>query len=174
VETAPNYFLRTARLGFRPWSAGDFELAMALWGDIQVTRFIGGPFSEKEVQERLAREFVFMKEHGVQYWPVFLLGDGDFTGCCGLRPYRLEDGIYELGFHFRPMHWGKGFAGEASRAVIGHAFKSLRARGLFAGHYPENHASSKVLEKLGFRFTHEESYPPTGRMHRCYMLELPA
>ena len=171
---APNYFLRTARLGFRPWSAGDFELAMALWGDIQVTRFIGGPFSEKEVQERLARELVFMKEHGVQYWPVFLLGDGDFTGCCGLRPYRLEDGIYELGFHFRPMYWGKGFAVEASRAVIGHASESLGGRGLFAGHYPENYASSKVLEKLGFRFTHEELYPPTGRIDRCYTLELPA
>lgn len=173
METAPDYFMRTARLGFRPWCADDLELAMALWGDIQVTRFIGGPFSEKEVQARLARELVFMNEHGVQYWPAFLLGDGDFTGCCGLRPYRLEDGIYELGFHFRPMYWGKGFAVEASRAVIGQAFESLGARGLFAGHYPENYASGKVLEKLGFRFTVEELYPPTGRMHRCYMLELP-
>ena len=89
-------------------------------------------------------------------------------------PTGWKMGFTNLGFHFRPMHWGKGFAGEASRAVIGHAFKSLGARGLFAGHYPENHASSKVLEKLGFRFTHEEPYPPTGRMHRCYMLELPA
>jgi len=81
---------------------------MALWGDIQVTRFIGGPFSEKEVQERLAREFVFMKEHGVQYWPVFLLGEGDFTGCCGLRPYRLEDGIYEPGIPLSTDALGQG------------------------------------------------------------------
>lgn len=147
---------------------------MALWGDIRVTRLIGGPFSEREVRERLAKEIELKNELGVQYWPVFLLVDGEFVGCCGLRPYRLEERICELGFHFRPVHWGKGFAVEAAGAVIAHAFESTGARGLFAGHHPENLASARVLEKLGFQFTHEELYAPTGRMHRCYILKPPA
>jgi ribosomal-protein-alanine N-acetyltransferase len=173
VQSAPAYFLKTACLGFRQWSVDDFPLAYALWGDIQVTRFFGGPFSEEQIQERLAREVASMRAQGVQYWPVFLLADGVFVGCCGLRPYKPEERIYELGFHLRPSHWGKGFAVESARAVIAHAYESLGTEALFAGHHPENFASQKVLEKLGFRFTHEELYAPTGEMHRCYLLNRP-
>lgn len=94
-------------------------------------------------------------------------------GCCGLRPYRLEDGIYELGFHLRPEHWGQGYATEAARAVIDHAFDTLHARALFAGHHPGNVASRRLLEKLGFRYTHDEFYAPTGLEHPSYLLESP-
>jgi len=174
VQTTGNYFLTTARLGFRQWSSNDLELATLLWGDIEVTRFIGGPFSKAQIEARLAREIASMDEHGVQYWPVFLLPDGEFAGCCGLCPYKPEESICELGFHFRPQYWGKGFAVEAARAVIHHASESQKARALFAGHYPDNKASARVLEKLGFEFTHEGIYGPSGKTDRCYSLELPA
>ena len=173
METQSNYFLKTERLGFRVWTKDNLPLALALWGNADVTRLIGGPFSEQQVGTRLAKEIDNLRAHGVQYWPVFLLGGGEFAGCCGLRPRNPEKGIYELGFHFRAEHWGKGYAGESGRAVVAHAFDALRARGLFAGHHPDNAASQRVLEKLGFQFTHEELYPPTGRMHRCYFLEAP-
>lgn len=138
-----------------------------------MTRLIGGPFSQEEVKERLTKEIALLSASGIQYWPIFLLGEGDFVGCCGLRPYKLEDPIYELGFHLRTAHWGKGLAEEAARAIIAYAFDALRAKGLFAGHHPENDASRRVLEKLNFYFTHEELYPPTSRMHRCYFLARP-
>jgi [ribosomal protein S5]-alanine N-acetyltransferase len=173
VQSHPVYFLKTLRLGFRPWSPGDFALARTLWGDIQVTSFIGGPFSETQIRERLAREIASMDVHAVQYWPLFLLDGGDFVGCCGLRPHCPEKRFYELGFHLCPPHWGKGLAIESANAVIAYAFDSLNVRQLFAGHHPENLASRKVLEKLRFQFTHEELYPPTGKMHRCYLLESP-
>lgn len=173
MQTGLAYFLKTPRLGFRLWSVDDFPSALALWGDIRVTRFIGGPFSEKQIQERLTREIASMQVHGIQYWPVFLLAEGDFVGCCGLRPYKPEEKICELGFHLRPAYWGKGFAVEAAQAVIKHAHKSLGAKGLFAGHHPENLASRKVLEKPGFRLTHEKLYTPTGKMHSCYFLNFP-
>jgi ribosomal-protein-alanine N-acetyltransferase len=146
---------------------------MLLWGDIAVTRFIGGPFSKAQIRARLAGEIASMSEHGIQYWPVFLLSDGAFAGCCGLRPYKPEEGICELGFHLRPQYWGQGLAVEAARAVIRLASESLEARALFAGQYADNQASARVLEKLGFAFTHEEIYAPTGRMHRCHILKLP-
>ena len=171
MHSAPAYFLKTLRLGFRLWSLGDLRLAVSLWGDTRVTRLIGGPFSEKQIQERLAGEITSMDALRVQYWPIFLLAGGDFAGCCGLRPCKSEEKIYELGFHLRPAYWGKGFALESAQGVIAHAFDSLKAQKLLAGHHPENVASRHVLEKLGFRFTHEELYAPTGRLHRCYLLE---
>lgn len=166
------YFLATERLGFRTWSRDDLPLALSLWGDFNVTRFFGGPFSAPEVQQRLDREIESLRKNGFQYWPVFLLADGEFVGCCGLRSYASEAKIFELGFHLRPVYWGKGLATESAQAVVKFASDSFQAEGLFAGHHPENMASSKVLAKLGFQFTHEELYPPTGKLHRCYFMRL--
>ena len=164
------YFLRTERLGFRPWTEADVDLAMALWGDPAVTRFIGGPFSREWVLERLARETAHWRAHGFQYWPIFLLAGGEHVGCCGLKPRKPEEGILEIGFHLRPPFWGSGYAPEAARAVMRYAFHALGARALFAGHAPANDASRRVLQKLGFRHTHDEVYPPTGLNHLCYLL----
>jgi len=167
------YFLRTARLGFRCWSEDDLPLALALWGDPAVTALIGGPFTPEMVHERLHREIALRREHGVQYWPVFLADGAPFIGCAGLRPYRLEDRIYELGVHLRTAFQGKGLAREAANAVIGYAFATLRAESLFAGHHPRNEASRRLLLKLGFVATHEELYAPTGLMHPSYLLRRP-
>ena len=164
------YFLQTQRIGFRPWSEADLDLAIALWGDPDVTRLIGGPFTPDQIRERLARENNNLKAYGVQYWPIFLLCSGAHVGCCGLRPYQLEQKIYEIGFHLHKAYWGQGFAVEAAHAVMDYAFGQLSAAGLFAGHHPANTPSRRVLEKLGFQYTHDEFYPPTGFQHRSYLL----
>ena len=148
----------------------DLRLAVALWGDPVVTQFIGGPLSPEQVGEKLAREIELMSTHRVQYWPLFLLRTDEHVGCGGLRPYRVEDRIYEMGFHFRPAYWRQGFAQEAGRGILTFAFETLGAAAVFAGHHPANAASRTVLEKLGLRFTHEEFYPPTGLMHPSYLL----
>jgi len=164
------YFLHTERLGFRPWSESDFDLAMGLWGDPEVTRLFGGPFSREQVQERLSREIANWQSHGIQYWPIFLLAGGEHVGCCGLRPYKLAEKIFETGFHLRRAHRGYGYATEAGRAVMDYAFHTLGARGLFAGHNPANAGSRRVLEKLGFRYTQDEYFAPTGMDHLSYLL----
>ncbi|MBN2005304.1 MAG: GNAT family N-acetyltransferase [Anaerolineae bacterium] len=168
-ETQP-YFLQSQRLGFRTWSDADLALAMGLWGDPEVTRFVGGPFSDEQVRERLAREIANLHEYGVQYWPFFLLATGEPVGCCGLRPYRVEDGVYEFGFYIRKAQWRRGYAREAASAVIGYAFEVLGAAALSAGHNPANEGSRHLLAKLGFVYTHDEYYAPTGLMHPSYLL----
>jgi len=168
------YFLKTERLGFRCWSKNDLSLARELWGDIEVTRFFGGPFSEEEIRQRLEREITRMNTYQFQYWPIHLLSDNEHVGCCGLRPYRLEDGIPELGFHLRPKYWGRGLASEAARAVIDFAFESVGAKGLSAGHHPKNVDSKKLLEKLGFQYTHDEFFATLGMDIPYYLLTRPS
>jgi [ribosomal protein S5]-alanine N-acetyltransferase len=164
------YFLTSARLGFRCWSADDLPLAQALWGDLEVTRFFGGPFSTEEVSRRLEREIARMKTHRFQYWPIHSLTSGDHVGCCGLRPYRAETQVHELGFHLRPKYWGQGFALEAAQAVIPFAFSTIGAISLSAGHHPDNLASKKVIEKLGFRYSHHEFFEALGIDIPYYLL----
>lgn len=170
-----DYFLQTGRLGFRTWQETDREPAMGLWGDPLVTRLIDarGALTSEQVQERLLKEIANQRQYGVQYWPIFLQASGEHVGCCGLRPRDLPARIYEFGVHIRAAHWRQGYALEAGRAVIGYAFGTLGAAGLFAGHNPHNHASRALLLKLGFQYTHDEFYPPTGLQHPSYSLSSP-
>ena len=165
-----DYFLRTPRLGFSIWKHADLSLAFGLWGDPEVTRLTGGPLAAQQVRQRLEREINNYAEHGVQYWPVFLLDSGEHVGCCGLQPHKPADGIYELGFQLRVAFWGRAFAREAAGAVVAGAFTTLGVHALYAGHHPENQASRGVLSRLGFRYTHDEFYPPTGQIEPCYKL----
>ena len=170
------YFIRTERIGFSKWSVEDIALAESLWGEKAVTRLIcaNGKFTEREILQRLAQEIENNRKYGVQYWPIFHLKSGDLIGCCGLRPYGEEKGCYELGVHLREKFWGKGFATEASKAAVDYAAGVLKAVSLFAGHHPENTASKKVLEKLGFRYVCDEYYAPTGLYHPSYRCSLQA
>jgi len=134
---------------------------------------IGGPFTESEIAARLNREMTMLIDHQVQYWPVFLLQGDKFAGCAGLRPYEGDASIFEMGVHLKLKCQGHGLAQEAARAVIEFAFKTLQVRGLFAGHHPKNIASKRLIERLGFSFTHEEFYAPTGLHHPSYLLMNP-
>ena len=75
------YFLTTHRIGFRCWTAEDLSLAVGLWGDPEVMRFIDsrGRLSEEQVRDRLRREIATAEAHGVQYWPIFLPSNRSLT-----------------------------------------------------------------------------------------------
>ncbi len=167
------FFLESQRLGFRHWSVDDLELAVGLWGDPEVTRFVDarGRLTKAAVEERLREEIALQREHGVQYWPIFDLATGEHVGCCGLRPYDPSRRIFELGCHVRSFCWRRGYASEASTAVIDLAFGSLRVAKLFAGHNPGNAASRRLLGKMGFRYSHDEPYAATGLDHPSYYLD---
>ena len=148
---------------------------MGLWGDAEVTRLTDARprLGREEVAERLRAEIDTADAHGMQYWPMYL-DDGTHVGAAGLRPHAA--GVLELGFHIRTALAGRGFATEAGRAVVAYAWSHWpvgQVDALFAGHNPDNTASRRVLTKLGFAYTHEELYAPTGCVHPCYRLERP-
>ena len=159
----------TSRLAFRTWRADDLALAEVLFGDPEVTALVGGPFDRAAIAARLATELANQAAHGYSYW--VLHSGNDFVGCCGLKP--REPGTHELGFYLCRAYWGGGYAVEAGRAVIDHAFGALDADALFAGHHPANHGSRAVLAKLGFRYAFDELYPPTGLQHPGYLVRNP-
>ena len=109
----------TEHLVLRTWRAEDREIAIALWTDPSVSRFIiaGGRFTEGDALNRLAREIETERKHGYQYWPLFLRTTGEPVGCCGLKQYRFEERVLEFGVQLLPAFWGRGLANEAGRAV---------------------------------------------------------
>lgn len=163
--------METERLCFSTWQGDDIALAQAIWGDAEVTKLTGGPFLSVEVAERLAAEIENWHKYQVQYWPLFRLSDFTLVGCCGLRPRDMEARVAELGFQLCRRSWGQGYASEASRAVIERA-RAQNFTTLIAGHHPSNEASKRALLGLGFSYTHDELYQPTGLMEPCYSLSL--
>ncbi len=147
-------------------------MAIGLWGDPEVTRLIDArpKLSDEDVKQLLEKQIAIEREHRIQYWPMFLLEDGEHVGCCGIRPYDPPQRIYELGVHIRSIYWRRGLAEEATSTVIEYAFQKLGAAALFAGHNPNNNASRRLLEKLGFQHTHNDLYLPTGLEHPSYTL----
>ncbi len=164
------YFMKTEHIGFSYWTNADEELAIQLWGEKDVTRYIcvKGEFSQQNIIDRLNVEVNNGKQYQVQYWPIFNLMTGELIGCCGLRPFKSEQHSYEIGFHLRRIYWGQGYAFEAAKGVIQYAFTELDAVKLYAGHHPKNDGSRKLLTRLGFQYIGDNFYEPTGLYHPSY------
>jgi RimJ/RimL family protein N-acetyltransferase len=187
------YFLTSERLGFRCWREDDLPLALSLWRDETVAAMSGGPFTDEQIAGRLEREMTMLRDHGIQYWPMFLRETDEFAGCAGLRPVELladhpflverafllereraeiagAARVFEVGYHLCPGIRGRGLATEAALAVIEQGFGVHGADALFAGHHPSNDASRRVLLKVGFEYVRDEVYPPTGWIEPTYLL----
>lgn len=57
---------------------------------------------------------------------------------------------FEIGYWVRASAQGKGYAEEATNALLRYAFSVLSARVITIGHSDGNEASKKIIEKLGF------------------------
>ena len=164
-----DYFLKSNRIGFSKWNKNDLDLAILLWGNKQVSKYIcaSGIFFIDDIKNRLALEINNENKYGVEYWPIFDLSNDKFMGCCGLRP---RDSELEIGIHLLPEYWHLGYGSEACKALIDYSFKVLKVNKLFAGHNPNNINSKKLLNSLGFKYIGDEYYEPTGLMHPSYEL----
>jgi RimJ/RimL family protein N-acetyltransferase len=73
------------------------------------------------------------------------------VGCCGIA--KLDGDTPEIGYWLGVAFWGQGYATEAARALIDHAFGELGYDTLLAGARVSNPASRRVLQKCGFQWT---------------------
>jgi RimJ/RimL family protein N-acetyltransferase len=149
--------IETDRLILRRHRRNDFEASLALWGDPQVTRFIGGkPSTREEVWARLIRYVGHWALLGFGYWAVEEKSTGRFLGEVGFADFKRDiepsfDGMPEIGWVIAPHAQGKGYATEAVRAAISWGddhFEGARTVCIIA---PENRPSIRVAEKCGYR-----------------------
>ncbi|HEX8861981.1 MAG TPA: GNAT family N-acetyltransferase [Actinomycetes bacterium] len=149
-------FLETDRLLLRRFTADDVDNLVELDGDPDVMRFITGgrPTPREEIRDDVLPAFLgyYRRFAGYGFWAAIEKSTGAFLGWFHLRPpegHRLDD--VELGYRLRKSAWGKGYATEASRALIRKAFTELGARRVYAETMAVNLASRRVMEKAGLR-----------------------
>jgi ribosomal-protein-alanine N-acetyltransferase len=78
--------------------------------------------------------------------------DDTIKGVATLNVRSFEQRQGELSYIVHPELWGKGYATEASRLLLGFGFAELQLHRIFATCDPRNVASSRVLEKLGMTY----------------------
>lgn len=156
---------------FRSWQAEDTALAEALWCDEEVTRFFGGAMTPEQAHARLKVERARERRLGIQYWPMFLRGTGDFAGCAGLRPWQYDAAVTEVGVHLARSAWSQRLGEEAVRAMLAYGFETLHLPVIVAGHGEGHENSRKLLERLGFRYTHSAAWGPKEIEVKLYALD---
>ena len=165
---------RTSRLTFRSWTEHDTALAQALWCDPEVTRYFGGAMTHEDAIARLHAERDRERRLGFQYWPMFLRETGEFVGCAGLRPWQMDAGTTEAGVHIMRSMWGLRLGEEGLVATLTHGFDTLNLPLIVAGHGLEHTNSQKLLERVGFRYTHNINWGPKEIPVRMYKLDAAA
>ncbi len=144
--------IRTDRLVLRPLRLSDAPAVRELAGAREVaenTLTIPHPYPEGAAEAWIS-----------SLGPAFLRGelavfaltgeDGRLIGAMGLK-IEPEDGIAELGYWVGVPWWGRGYATEAARAVVAYGFRDLSLGRIWARAFVRNPASTRVLEKAGFR-----------------------
>ena len=108
------------------------------------------------------------EQHGHGLYLVALKHTLEPIGICGLlKRVQFED--IDIGYAFLPDFWSRGFAFESATAVLEFAHRSLRVARTIALVSPDNRASIKLLEKLGFSFLEHRQMKPEGPPTAIYV-----
>lgn len=168
--------LETGRLVLRPWGADDLAAVFDIYSRWEVVRYLGRTpavlTEPAQAQASLARwAEIPGPVHGV--WAIVPRGSSTPVGSALLKLLPLSEGgaisvDTEIGWHLHPDAWGNGYATEAARGLLAHAWAGGLGR-VFAVTYPENTASQAVCRRLGM--THlgstDRYYDVTSELFRA-------
>ena len=152
----PQPILRTRRLLLMPLADRHLHLEVELDSDPEVMRFVGGVASREEAVAAHARRLAHAERvDGLGFWAAY--DDDDFVGLVWVPPAHGPDQpddltVCDLGYRLLRRSWGNGYATEASRALLEHAFETVDQSRVIAQTLAENAASRAVMERLRMRY----------------------
>lgn len=162
----PATSFETERLALRPFRKDDLsDIHEQVYSDPDVCRYYCGSTRTKAK----TKAWLHFRQTEAEYsdfyaWAVELKETGRVIGLVRLSPYvndfdhwpkhgapPFNEVEVELSFAFGRGYWGQGYALEACRAIIDHAFRVMRLPRLVGGVQAANLRSARFHEKLGYR-----------------------
>jgi len=148
--------IETARLRLRPLTLADAPHLARLANHAEIAKKLATmphPYDEKDALDFIAR--VRIAPSGAACFAI-VLKDGDtLIGTCGYGPAHGQPGDAppetDFGYWLGLDYWGKGYATEAGKAVLAHAFEEAGVDVLTTDYQIGNAPSANVLAKLGFQ-----------------------
>lgn len=155
--------IETPRLLLRPFRETDAPAVATLASDEAIARMVCSmphPYAPLIAEGWILIQAANSARGRDAALAIVLRASGVLIGSIGVHGRR--DGKYEVGYWLGRSYWGQGYASEALRALVGHVCETRGAVSFSAGHFADNPASRRVLEKAGFT--------PTGAVERRFSL----
>jgi len=159
--------LFSERLILTPLQLSDIDLAVDLWTDPEVVKYICDVPTEAEIREEMPDSIRRGGNGCIGIWCIADRRTGDKLGSAYLLPMPTEeddvdydlivmglmpDADIEVGYFLKPSAWGQGYATEVCKRILQFAFQEASLNELVASVDANNLASKNVLEKSGFRY----------------------
>jgi RimJ/RimL family protein N-acetyltransferase len=169
--------IKTERLLLRAWDTGDIDLFARMNADSRVMEFFPACLSFEEsaaLVDRIEKDF---SERGFGLFAADLASEQMFVGYIGLAVPKFKAHFtpcVEIGWRLSADYWGRGLATEGARAVVRHAFGTLRLDALVSFTVPANVRSTRVMQKLGMTHNPADDFDhpnlPDGHPLRRHVL----
>lgn len=158
--------IETEHLIIRPPMICDADRAYNLRTDEETNRYIGGVTSldidrYRERFEKFCSNYDPSKPY---IYSIILKESGEYIGYCGIQYCSVMD-EQEIAYGVHSQNWGKGYVSEAARAVLKYVSSEFRDYKLFAAVNPQNIASEKILNAIGFEFYKHIIWPEQGKVN---------
>ena len=155
--------METDRIILRPWHESDAETLFKWASDPDVGTRAGWP-PHKSVEESL--EIIRTLFNNDTTWAIVLKESGEAIGAMGYGPscdcdLPAREGEPLIGYWVGKPYWSQGICTEALKLMIEHIKETTDIKSLISGHFIDNPASGRVMEKCGFTATGETCIDPT-------------
>lgn len=144
--------LQTPRLLLRRFAPGDERDCLAFRADPAVWRWLSGqPESAEDVRAWLAGADEAYRSGDTYYWAIVNRADGVVIGELFVDDFGSKNRWCELDWRLAPAYWGNGYAAEAAKCAMAYLLETVGFHRVQAKCAAENHASQRVMQKLGMR-----------------------
>ena len=157
------------RTVLRELDLADSDDLFAFRSDPEVQRYNSAPMQDPAEAAALIDELrAEYAAHQAVHWAVTLRGDSRVLGLMGLAAWEKYHRRAEIGYDLRRDQWGRGLATDAVRAILTFGFTRLDLHRVEAQTIADNHASVRLLQRLGFQLEgirRQYSWEEDGTFH---------
>lgn len=155
-------FLETERLLLRPITNSDVDNLLWMFSDPDTMKFMEKLLNREDTLKWIAWNFKHHEENGFGYLAIELNDSQTFIGRVGLVASTIEDERkVEMGWFVHSEYWNKGYATEATKALLNYAFDNYGLDTVYATLNPKNTASVRITEKIGMTLLRKVLYKGT-------------
>ena len=140
----------TTRLRLRPLAISDAEAMHACYGDVEAMRYWDCPSTTSVAETRKLVEHSVHPTPRHAAWAILMKEDGKLCGMLNYHHREAKHRRLEVGWILAPHYWRHGLMSEAMRPFLDHCFGALGTNRIEATIEPENVASLRLAERLGF------------------------
>ena len=143
--------LETKRLLLREMKPDDFQALFLVFGDPETMWHYPYTFNGQHVKDWIERNMNRYRKDGFGLWAVCLKETGELIGRAGVESKEEwpEDTV-EMGYVIGRNHQRMGYATELCEAILQYAFENLEKTRVICRVHPDNIASVRLMERLGF------------------------